>query len=301
MSPSLRVKVKNLELRNPIVLCSGTAGFGLELKEFIDFKNIGALITKTITLEEREGNSPPRIAESACGVINSIGLENPGLWGFLEEWPRIKKLPTQVIVSVYAEDREEFKVIFRELNKINQIKAIEVNLSCPNLKKEVVSQDKRKTYFLTKYLRSLTKKVLIAKLTPEVSDILEIAKACCDAGIDALSLTNTFFALKIDINTRKPFLGNIFGGLSGPAIKPLVLYRVYKVYQALKIPIIASGGILTYKDALEFILAGATCVGLGTANLVNPKASQEIVKGLLSYMRKNKISNLKKLKGYACK
>ncbi|HEC70060.1 MAG TPA: dihydroorotate dehydrogenase [Candidatus Omnitrophica bacterium] len=298
--PDLKVKIKSLQLRSPLILCSGTAGFGLELKPYLDFKYVGALITKTITLNKREGNPPPRIAEAPSGVINSIGLENPGLWGFLTQWPEIKKLPTEIIISIYGEDKREYELIFKEFNKIKEVKAVEVNLSCPNLRKKIVSQDKKKSFSLVRYLRKLTKKILIVKLSPEVSDIVEIAKSVLKAGADVLSLTNTFSALKIDIDKRKPFLGNIFGGLSGPAIKPLVLYRVYKVYQALRCPIIASGGVLNYKDALEFILAGAVGIGLGTANLIEPDSAEIIFKDLLSYMKKNKISSLKTLVGNGC-
>jgi len=298
---NLEVNIGGVGLRNPVVLCSGTAGYGGELKEMLNLDKIGAIVTKTITLKPKQGNPPPRIAEAASGILNSIGLDNPGLKGFLSEWENIKKLPVEIIVSIYGQTEGEFGEIISGLNEIKDIRAIELNLSCPNVKtRRMISQSPELTYSLIKYIRRKTPKAIIAKLTPEVTDIVKVARAAKDAGIDGLSLVNTFLGLKIDLETRGPFLGNIFGGLSGPAIKPLALYRVFKVYQELKVPIIASGGISDYKDALEFILCGAACVGIGTATFSDPRISEQILKDLISYMKKNNIYNLEEIRGEAC-
>lgn len=299
-NPNPQVRIKDLQLRNPVVLCSGTAGYGIEVKGLINAKRLGAIITKTITVSSREGNPPPRIAEVHGGILNSIGLENPGIEAFVSKCKDFKKLPTEVIVSIHAETKEEFSHMILELNKIKDIKAIELNLSCPNLKTEkMISQSPKLTHAVIKQARLLTSKVLIAKLSPEVTDIVEIASAAVSAGVDALGLTNTYFGTKIDLMTQRPFLGNKCGGVSGPVIKPLALYKVFKVYQALKVPIVASGGIMNYKDALEFILAGATCVGIGTATLIDPTSPASIAKDLLSYMKKNKIYSLDEIRGKA--
>ena len=298
---SLEVSLGKLKLRSPIVLCSGTAGFGQELKGILNFRKIGALITKTITLDSYSGNPPPRITEVSCGVLNSIGLENPGVNEFINKYKDLRKLDLEVIVSIYGKTAKDFQKIILKLNKIKQIKALELNLSCPNIKtKRMISQSPRATYKLIRALRKETKKTLIAKLTPEVTDIVKVAQAAKDGGIDSLSLVNTFLGMKIDVEKRKPSLGNLYGGLSGPAIKPLALYKVYKVYKELKIPIIASGGIWDYKDALEFVLAGATCLGLGTINMIDPDRAGLIGDDLISYMKKNKISNLRQIRGMVC-
>ncbi|MBN2120260.1 MAG: dihydroorotate dehydrogenase [Candidatus Omnitrophica bacterium] len=297
---SLSTNFRGLRLKNPVVLCSGTAGFGLELEEIFDFKNIGAIVTKTLTLRPQAGNPPPRIAETASGVLNSIGLENLGLKSFLGEFNKLKRLPADIIVSVYAHTKEDFKKMILRLDEERHIKAIELNFSCPNLRiKKMISQSAQLTASFVKYIRKATKKVLIAKLTPEVTDIVKVAKSAYEAGIDGLSLVNTFSGIKIDTTTKKPFLGNVFGGLSGPAIKPLALARVFRVYKELKIPIIASGGIFDYQDALEFIFAGATCIGLGTANLIDPDAPRRILKDLTFYMERNRISSLEEIRGVA--
>jgi dihydroorotate dehydrogenase (NAD+) catalytic subunit len=299
MKINLETKVARLKLSSPIICASGTFGFGDELKGLVDFDCIGAIVTKTITLKPHKGNLPPRIFELDYGIINSIGLENPGLEMFLKEkLPRLKKLKTKFIVSIGGFSLEEYEEIIKELNKIKSIEAIELNLSCPNIKlKKIISQSKSLTYKLLKSLREKTDKVLIAKITPEVTDVVEIAKVIKNAQIDAVSLVNTFRAIAVDIDEQKPILGNIYGGYSGRAIKPLSLYRVWCIAKNVDIPIIGGGGIENTKDAIEFILAGATCISLGTVNLVYPNKAKEILKGIKDYLRKKKIESLEKIRG----
>ncbi len=296
---NLSVKLGKLALSTPIVCASGTFGFGNELKGLVDYKNIGAVIAKTITLSVREGNPPPRIYETPRGVINAVGLENPGLKGFIREsLVSLEKVPSRRIVSIGGFLDEEYKTCLKTLDKEKGIDAFEINLSCPNLRmKKLVSQDARATYKLTKLLRKVTKKPLFIKITPEVNDIAVIARAVEDAGADAVSLVNTYFAMAINIQTQKPFIGNVYGGYSGPAIKPMSLFRVYKVANAVKIPVIGGGGIETAEDAIEFILAGAHAVALGTINLIDPNRAKSVLEGIKKYMKKKKINDIKELRG----
>jgi len=299
MKTNLKIKLGKLKLDIPIISASGTFGYGDELKGLANLKAIGAITTKTITLKPRAGNPPPRIYESECGVMNSVGLENPGLAVFIEKkLPEIQKLSTKCIVSVGGFSDKEYAQVVRTLTKEKGVDGLEINLSCPNLKlKKLVSQDAKATYSLTKVLRKITKKPLFIKITPEVTDIVKIAKAVKMGGADGISLVNTFFSLRINIETRKPYLGNIYGGYSGRAIKPMSLYRVWKVAKEVKIPIIGGGGIETASDAIEFILAGATAVSLGTINLVNPNSAEDVLSGIKKYMKKEKVSDVTKLRG----
>ncbi len=292
-----------------MVTASGTFGYAQELEGLVDFKNFGALITKTITLEPLRGNDPPRLFETCCGLLNSIGLENPGMDEFLEEkWPYLSGLKLPVIVSIGGKTKEEFVKIVRELEKIKNLKAIEVNISCPNIKKAqskkqkakntyMFSQDALETFDLVDELRELTKKTLIIKLTPNVTDIASIAVSAQDAGADAISIVNTYFGMAVDIKSRRPVLANIIGGLSGPAIKPLSLYALYQVRKSIKIPVIAGGGIMDADDAIEFLICGATALALGTVNFINPKAGADILSGIQEYLAKNNIKDLKDLTG----
>lgn len=296
---NLAVKLNNFGLPTPVICASGTFGYGEELKGLVNFKSIGAITTKTITPEARAGNPPPRIYETEYGVINSIGLENPGLDGFLEEkLPKLVKLPVKSIVSVGGFSQEDYERIVKRLEDKKEIEVLEINLSCPNIKmKKMFSQNKETTYNLVKSLRALTAKTLIIKITPEVDDVVEIAKASKDAGADALSLVNTFFALSINIETKKPHLGSIYGGYSARAIKPLALYKVWQVARNIDLPIIGGGGIENASDAIEFILAGAAAISIGTINLVYPDSATNIVKGLKDYMKRKKISDINELRG----
>ena len=290
------VKIGKLRLKNPVMAASGT--FGPEYNELVDIKALGAVVAKTITLKPRQGNPPPRLVETAAGMINSIGLENPGLEGFIKEkLPQLLKFKIPVIASISADTTEEFKEMARRLSKTD-ISGIELNLSCPNIRKtRLISQSKEDTYSVVDSVRKATGLTLIAKLTPNVTDITEIAEAAKKAGADAIALINTFPAMAVDIEKREPLLGNITGGLSGPAIKPMALKMVWDIFNKVNIPIIGIGGIMSYKDALEFIICGAAAVQVGTANFVNPKAAIEIIDGIEKYLKINKIDDIKKLIG----
>jgi len=281
------------------VCASGTFGFGEELCGLVDFKHIGAITTKTVTVLPRAGNPPPRIYETPCGVINSVGLENPGLEQFIKEkLPQLRPLPVAFIASVGGGSVPEYVEAVKELSRCAGISALEINLSCPNIKrKKIVSQSGAATYKMVKALRAVTDKTLIIKITPEVADIVPIANAAEQAGADAVSLVNTFFAMAINPQTQKPYLGSVYGGYSGPAIKPLSLYRVWRVCQKVKMPVIGGGGIESALDAIEFILAGATAVSLGTINLVEPNCARGMLAGIKDYMLSKGITDINELRG----
>jgi dihydroorotate dehydrogenase (NAD+) catalytic subunit len=299
----LSVRIGKLKLKNPVTVASGTFGYAEEYAGLADLKELGAVVTKTITLKPRIGNPLPRATETPSGMLNSIGLENPGLDKFItDKLPFLQKLKIPVIVSIAGDNAREFVALTRRLNGLKGVEALELNLSCPNIlsqkkQKSLIAQDKLSTYKMVKRLRKITKLTLIAKLTPNVTDIAEIAKAAKTAGADAVSLVNTYYGMAVDTNTRRSKLGTESGGLSGPAIKPLALSAVRRTFKATKLPIIGMGGIMNWSDAVEFILTGATAVAVGTANFVNPRASTEIIKGLKQYCKQNKIKNLKTLIG----
>ena len=301
MSINLSVKIGKLKLKNPVMVASGTFGYAEEFKDFINLKALGAIVTKTITLKPRKGNPPPRTCETPAGMLNSIGLENPGLEVFLKEkLPFLMKLKVPVIISIASEnDPEEFVELAKKINKINTISALELNISCPNVvgHRDLISQDSKATYRIVSSVRKVTSKVLITKLSPNVTSISEIAKAAESAGSDAVSLINTLSGMSIDVEKRKPKLAAITGGLSGPAIRPVAIKMVWEVYNKIKIPIIGMGGIMDSSSALEFFIAGATAVGIGTANFINPQAIVEIVSGIKAYLQRNKISEIGKLTG----
>ena len=300
---NLKTKIGKLELKNPVILASGTCGFGKEIKELVNINALGAIVTKTITLEKKEGNPPPRVAETPSGLLNSIGLDNDGLKDFIfDKVPYLSHLKVPVIVSIAGDNDEEFLKLAKELSKIPCTAAIEVNLSCPNVihkgaKRTLIAQDANAVKRIISTLRKETKHTLIAKLSPNVTDIKEIAIACQQAGSDAISLVNTYPAMLVDINTMEPRLGNVTGGLSGPCIKPLALKCVFDACKAVKIPIIGVGGIMTYKDAIEFILCGASAIQVGSANFVDPKAPISILNGIEQYLKDKKIKTIKQLIG----
>jgi len=320
MQPKVSVNIGKLKLKNPVMVASGTFGYGEEFKSFLNLKKLGAIVTKTITLKPRPGNSPPRTCETPAGMLNSIGLENPGVDKFiLEKLPILKKIGVPIIVSIASEDGPgEFAILARRLDRMQDVAAIELNISCPNIKvhssefavqsktlrtknyeliTKLISQDPKATYDLVKAVRKVTRKTVITKLSPNVTDITEIARAAEEAGSDAVSLINTITGMGIDVQNRKPYLANITGGLSGPAIRPVAVRMVWEVYQKIKIPIIGTGGIMDAPSALEFFIAGATAVAIGTANFVDPKASIEIIEGIKKYLEKNKINSIHKLIG----
>ena len=302
---NLEVKIGKITLKNPVIAASGTFGYGEEMSGFFDTGKLGAIVTKTITLKPRKGNPTPRIVETPQGMLNSIGLENKGLKDFIfNKVPILEKLNTNVIVSIAGFSLEEFSRLTEELSRLKCVSAIELNLSCPNVvhspqstRHRLIAQDRTVVKKIVSAARKRTRLTLITKLSPNVSDIKPIAKAAEDAGSDALSLINTVFGISIDIDTRKPNLANIVGGLSGPAIKPVALNFVREAYSAVKIPIIGMGGIMTARDAIEFIICGSTAVGVGTANFVNPVATIEVINGIISYMRKNRIKSISNLVG----
>lgn len=296
---SMLIKIGKLRLKNPVLVASGTFGYAEEFAQLVDLNKIGAIISKTITLKPRPGNKPPRVYETASGMLNAIGLQNEGIYLFLlKKIPIFEKIKSPLIVSISAQSAQEFKKLAKILDKVDTVKAIELNLSCPNIehKHGLLAQDPKATCKVVKAVKNATKKTVIAKLSPNVTDIRVIAKAAEKAGVDALSMVNTFLAMAVDTRTRKPVLGNGTGGLSGPAIKPIALRMVNDVYNVVKIPIIASGGIMSAQDAIEFFICGASAVCLGTVNFVKYDAAEENQKGIISYLKKNKIT-LKKLIG----
>ncbi|MBU1087355.1 MAG: dihydroorotate dehydrogenase [Candidatus Omnitrophica bacterium] len=301
------VRLGKLKLKNPVTVASGTFGYAQEFKELVDLNALGAIITKTITLNPRLGNPVPRLAETSSGMLNAIGLQNEGLDNFISiKLPLLQRIKTKIIVSVSANSAEEFIHCVQALEKVN-VEAVELNLSCPNIKyaklksskgkARIFAQDENDTFSLINAVAKKTNLVLIAKLSPNVTDITGIAMAAEKAGAHALSLVNTFSAMAIDINTLKPRLANVNGGLSGPAIKPIAVKMVYDVAQAVNIPVLGMGGIMNSDDAVEFILAGATAIGVGTANFVQPNVSMEIIKGIEQYCKKNNIKDINKLIG----
>ncbi|MBU1870346.1 MAG: dihydroorotate dehydrogenase [Candidatus Omnitrophica bacterium] len=303
----LSINIGRLKLKNPVMVASGTFGYAEEFEDFIDLKKLGAIVSKTVTLECRPGNRVPRTCETPAGMLNSIGLENPGIDKFVKEkLPVLKKSGVPIIVSVSSEaNPREFILLAKILDEIKEVAAIELNISCPNIRPQsqiskvsrLISQDFNATYEVVKAVRKATKKTLITKLSPNVTDIAEIALAAQKAGSDALCLVNTFIGMSVDIDTRRPKIAAATGGLSGPAIRPIALRMVWEVYNKVRIPIIGMGGITDTESAIEFLLAGSSAVSLGTVNFVNPKAAEEVVVGLKAYMAKNKIKNLKNLIG----
>jgi dihydroorotate dehydrogenase (NAD+) catalytic subunit len=298
--PDLNIKIGALDLKNPVMVASGTFGYAEELGDLIDVKKLGAIVTKTITVRPRQGNLPPRICETPAGMLNSIGLENPGIDKFIrEKLPFLKKLGVPVIISIAAEESpDEFAVLIKKIESISGVAGIELNISCPNLQKDkLISQDAQATFGLVSLVRKLTKKCLIVKLSPNVTSISPIALSAQEAGADAVALINTLGGMSIDVKTRTPKLGVWIGGLSGPAIRPVAVKMVWEVYKKIKIPIIGMGGIMDTESALEFIIAGATAISLGTVNFINPRASLEIISGLARYLTDNNIPHLNQLTG----
>ena len=299
VKPNLKVKIGGLELKNPVTVASGTFGSGEEYKKLVDLNKLGAIVTKSVTLKPREGNPPPRVVETPSGMLNSIGLQNDGIDAFIKDKiPFLNKVKTAVIVSIAAHRIEDYAAIARKLDKIKGVDAIEINISCPNVKGGLeFAREPDSAAAVVRAVRAVSKKPLITKLSPNVKDITEIAMAAEEAGSDAVSLVNTFTGMAIDIGAKRPILGNIVGGLSGPAIKPIALRMVWETAKKVKIPVIGMGGIMDHEDALEFIIAGASAIQVGTANFVNPGAAVEIIGGIERYMRQEKIKNIKELTG----
>jgi dihydroorotate dehydrogenase (NAD+) catalytic subunit len=286
----LNIKIKDISFNNPIFTASGTFGYGREFQSLIDLNQLGAIVTKTVTLHPRTGNAPPRIVETASGMLNAIGLENDGVEHFiLSAYPFLKQLNIPVIISTAANQPNELAQCIRRLDQTSFPAGFEINLSCPNIdhaqkKHCLISQDKDLIQAFVSSARSSTDKLLIAKLTPNVADISHMAQAAEQANADAVSLVNTYLGLSVDAQTMQPVLGNVTGGLSGPAIKPLALYAVWKTFQQISIPIIGMGGMMNGIDAAEFMLCGGTAVQVGTANFVSPRSIINILHEFEDYL-----------------
>jgi len=283
----MTVRIGDLTLNNPVLVSSGTFGYGREFADFIDLNKLGGIITKAITPKPRAGNPPPRIIETPAGVLNAIGLENCGLDAFIKDkLPYLKDLSAAIVVNVAGACESDYVEVVSSLSKEDGVDAFEINISCPNVKQGGIEfgTDAGRAGELVEKLRAATKLPLIIKLSPNVADVCEIAAGAEAAGADAFSLVNTYRGMAIDIAKERPVLGNKIGGLSGPAIKPLSLYQVWKLYQSTKLPIIGMGGIMNHIDAIEFIYAGASAVSVGTANFIDPSASVKIVDGLSTWL-----------------
>ena len=296
----LGVKIGPLELKNPVMTASGTFGYGLEFEPFVDLSRLGAVVVKGLSLEPRPGNPPPRIVETAGGMLNAIGLQNIGIRAFIQEkMPHLRQLGVTVIANIFGETIDEYRRVAAMLDPVAGIAGMEVNISCPNVKKGGIAfgADPDMAADVTRQVRRETKLPLIIKLTPNVTDITEIAFAAEAAGADAISLINTVTGMSVDIETRRPRLANVTGGLSGPAIKPIAIRMVWQTAQESKIPVIGAGGIRTAADAIEFLIAGASAVEIGTANFINPSVTIDVLEGIQEYMARHQIKHMKDLIG----
>jgi dihydroorotate dehydrogenase (NAD+) catalytic subunit len=300
MQPNRAIPLAGLQLKNPVMTASGTCGYGLELSPFFDLSRLGALVVKGISLLPRPGNPPPRITETCGGMLNAIGLQNIGMEAFIRDClPQLIKLDTVRIVNILGETDTEYAVLAETLSAESGVDAIEVNVSCPNVEKggHVFGADPDTLGALVRRLRRISPKPLIIKLSPNVTDIAEIACRAESEGADAVSLINTLRGLSVDPETRKPRLSTVVGGLSGPAIKPVALRMVWEVFQRVRIPIIGIGGILTAEDAVEFLICGASAVQVGTAHFRDPSACMRILEGMEAYMTRHGIHDVGKLIG----
>ncbi|WP_333593713.1 dihydroorotate dehydrogenase [Anaerospora hongkongensis] len=295
----LAVTVAGIHMKTPVIAASGTFGFGLEYKDFIDLNEIGAIAVKGLTLEARSGNQGRRIAETPSGMLNSIGLENPGVDAFLATiLPQLKQYDVPVIVNISGNTVEEYALMAKKLT-VAGVAGLEVNISCPNVKNGCLAfgVDPESAALVTRAVKNNTSLPVIVKLSPNVTDIVTVAKAVEAAGADAVSLINTLLGMAIDIHSWRPVLGNVVGGLSGPAVKPVALRMVWQVAKAVTVPVIGMGGIMTAEDALEFMLAGAAAVSVGTASLVNPRAAADIAQGMQEYLQKKNLQHINDIVG----
>ena len=301
LKPDLSVNLGKIKLKNPIVSCSGTFASGVEYNKFYDISKIGAVITKSFSLKKTQGNPPPRIWETASGMLNSIGLQNEGIDYFLDkDLPYLKKIGAGVILSIFGKDCQEFKNIALKIKKFqNDILAVELNFSCPNVKEGGMAfcQSPKQLEFVVSSLTEILNIPLIAKLSPNFDNIIQTAAAAKQGGAEAVSLVNTFIGTAVDIETLKPRIAGITGGLSGPAIKPLALAKVYQLGKENILPIIGMGGVFCWEDAIEFLVLGASAVGIGTVNFIEPDAGEKILSGISEYLIKKNISDIKNLRG----
>ena len=300
IKPDLTVNIGGLELQNPVMTASGTFGYAREFDHLMDLNRLGGIIVKGLSLKPTKGNPPPRIVETPCGMLNAIGLENVGIEAFItEKLPFLQSLTPPVIANIYGTQEEEYVQLAARIDGVEAIAAIEVNISCPNVKAGgmVFGVDPEAAFRVVHGIRDQTTKPLIVKLSPNVTDITEIALAAQEAGADCLSLINTITAMVVDIETRRPRLANITGGLSGPAIKPVAVRMVWQVAQVAKIPVIGIGGIMTAEDALEYFIAGASAVQVGTANFVNPHVTTDVIDGIETFLTERNITRVSDIVG----
>jgi dihydroorotate dehydrogenase (NAD+) catalytic subunit len=293
--PDLKVDIGGLKLQNPVMTASGTFGYGREFDHLVDLNRLGGIIVKGLSLEPTKGNPPPRIVETPCGMLNAIGLENVGIEAFVaDKLPFLQRLTPPIIANIYGTLEEEYFQLAARIDAVEAIAAIEVNISCPNVKAGgmVFGVDPRAAFRVVRGIRDQTTKPLIVKLSPNVTDITEIALAAQEAGADCLSLINTITAMVVDIETRRPRLANITGGLSGPAIKPVAVRMVWQVAQVARIPVIGIGGIMKAEDALEYFIAWASAVQVGTANFINPHVTTDVIDGIERFLAERGIASI---------
>ncbi len=299
-SVNMAVNLGRFQLKNPVMTASGTFGYGEEYAEYVDLNRLGAIVVKGLSLKPRLGNPPPRIMETAGGMLNAIGLQNIGVDAFIaEKLPFLQKFDVKVIANIYGETYAEYIKVAKKLSLAKGVHALEINISCPNVKKGGVSfgSDPKTAAEVTRRVKDETNLTVIVKLTPNVTDIAAIAEAVEKAGADAISLINTLAGMSVDLKRRKPHLKNIIGGLSGPAIKPVALRMVWQVLQRVSVPVIGIGGIMTAEDALEFLVLGAKAIQIGTANFINPHATIDILEGMQNYLQCNKIKDINQIIG----
>jgi dihydroorotate dehydrogenase (NAD+) catalytic subunit len=297
---NLEVKIGKMTLKNPVMTASGTFGYGEEYAEFVDLNRLGAVVVKGLSLLPKQGNPPPRVVETASGMLNAIGLQNIGIKKFMQEkLPFLRRFDTSVIVNFFGDSIAEYAGAAELLSSAEGIHGLEMNISCPNKQAGwcIFGTDPKVTREVVGAVRRATHLPLIVKLSPNVTDISLMARVAEDAGADAVSLINTITGMAIDIRTRRPKLANITGGLSGPAIKPVAVRMVYEVFRAVKIPVIGMGGIMTSDDAIEFMIAGARAVAVGTANFVRPRVTLEILDGIMGYMEEQRLEEIGSLTG----
>lgn len=297
----LEAKIAGLKLKNPVMVASGTFGYGQEYKDLVKIGDIGAIITKSITLKASQGNPPPRIWESTAGMLNAIGLQNDGVEDFIaNKLPFLKGLRAKIIVSIAGSRKQEYGQLARILDN-TPVDALELNISCPNVEhsgeSRLFAQDARATAEIVRSVKKATGKAVITKLSPNVTDITEIARAAERAGTDAISLINTLIGLDVDVAAQRPYLGSATGGLSGPAIRPVALRMVWETYRAVKVPLIGIGGIMDTEDALAFFLCGASAIQVGTANFVNPQTAVNIISGIRGYLKEKRLKNIEQIRG----
>jgi len=301
MDETLQVDIgRGLLLKNPVMTASGTFGYGSEYNEFVDLNHLGGVIVKGLSLKPSKGNPPPRIVETAGGMLNAIGLENVGMDAFIsEKLPFLNQFSTPIICNIYGRDMDEYAALALRVEETEGVDGVEVNISCPNVKLGGIAfgADPDAAFRVAQAVRNQTTKHVMVKLSPNVTDIVDIARRVEDAGADSLSLINTLTGMAVDMDTCRPKLANITGGLSGPAIKPIALRMVWQVAQKVHIPLIGVGGIMTARDALEFLMVGATAVQVGTANFVNPRATMEIVDGLERFVEQKQLDSIKTVVG----